>query len=343
MMAVVTIISSCSNADETTPIIPVEEQISYTVSLNPTGDYTNVTEEQLSRADSPTKYYGINVYCMKTDGSESGYSFYAYGIFDNTDNMTISLLGGYKYRFVCASYVEGEDQIYINSRTNQFGGYPFNYRKFENQFTYTSDDYSLGIDDTRVTTAKVVDDGGYSSSTNYNTAPQMTMMYGMVSDFVPADNSTVIIPMIRIGYGIKVVVASIPDGSLNARVTDLSFGSYGNYGWSKDFTEAGEAETVVADGIYSAIIYTDWEERVKSYTTTNTFYFYWTRANGYVQEFSQNVTFKNNVKTVVTVNLTGGAGDVSIGIEEDNASITDEDVTVNYDGGNISDTPLDPQ
>lgn len=340
MMAVVAIISSCSNADETTPIIPVEEQISYTVSLNPTGDYTNVTEEQLSRADSPTKYYGINVYCMKTDGSESGYSFYAYGIFDNTDNMTISLLGGYKYRFVCASYEEGEDQIYIDSGTNRFGDYPFKSKKCENQFTYTTKDYSLGIDDTCVTTAKVFN--RYSDPTKYSAAPQMTMMYGMVSDFVPADNSTVIIPMIRIGYGIKVVVACIPDGNLKVSVFDLGFGAYSN-GWSKDFTEAGEAETVVADGIYSAITYTDWEERVKSYTTANTINFYWTRANGYVQEFSQNVTFKNNVKTVVTVNLTGGAGDVSIGIEEDNASITDEDVTVNYDGGNISDTPLDPQ
>jgi len=359
-----TVTSSCSSADEPLPEpTPNEEGTTYEVSLNLAGDYTDVTEEPLGRAgeEAPKKYYGVNVYCMKTDGSESKYSFYAYGIFDNVEDMKISLLGGYKYKFECASYENAEDSVYI-SYSNYFGQYPFNSRKLENKFNITTwDSYKLGINSTKTTTVatynryknyKDYNGNTYSASESYNNTPQLKVMYGSISDFEPAKNKTATIPLIKVGYGLKIVVNGVPDGSLEVSPPSLgnSSCSSSNYGttsssnyWSKTFTEAGEMEKSVADGIFSASSYSDWENRIMSYTSKNTIYFYWTRANGYRQEFTEEVTLKRNVKTVVTVNLTGGASDISIGINEDNAEMSDENVNVDYDGGDMNDTPVNPE
>lgn len=47
--------------------------------------------------------------------------------------------------------------------------------------------------------------------------------------------------------------------------------------------------------------------------------------------------------TTITVNLKGGANDVTLGVNEDETPMGNEDISIDYDGGNLNDTPVDPQ
>ena len=62
------------------------------------------------RLVAPKKIYGINVY-YKKDG-DTQYQNYAYGLFDNIEDMTISLIGGYKYKFECSMVKNDADTLY---------------------------------------------------------------------------------------------------------------------------------------------------------------------------------------------------------------------------------------
>ena len=92
-------------------------------------------------------------------------------------------------------------------------------------------------------------------------------------------------------------------------------------------------------------VYGCWKKAVagEDYTTTFTISFTWTRANGYTQNFSKQFTVKRNVMTNINVTLTGGSEEVSVGIQEENSEMTSESTDVNYDGGSLNGTEVDPQ
>lgn len=367
LIALVTVVasaitSSCSSTDEPLPEpTPNEEGTTYEVSLNLAGEYTDITEEPLSRAgeEAPKKYYGIEVYCMKTDGTETKYSNYAYGVFDNKESMTISLLGGYKYRFICASFEDGEESLYV-SDYGYTGQYPFNGRKVTNAFTISSSNSGFTLSSVKATTAKCVDyfttERKLSAASSYSYAdkPNMKILYGALDDFVPSQGATATIPMYKVGYGLRIVVNGVPDGSLYVSPSPTPYYEYEKTGsnpqsyskslsWSKSFTESGSIENVFTGGIFDATKNSDWKDRILNYTTQHTIYFTWTRANGYQQSFNKSVTLKRNVMTVLTVNLTGGASDMNIGIDEYAPEMTTEEDNIDYDGGDMNDTPVNPE
>ena len=94
---------SCSNNEDELLSKEQEQndQETYTVSFDLGGEFISTSETPLSRTEViPKKIYGINVYYKKD--SEQNYQNYAYGLFDNIEDMTISLIGGYKYKFECS-------------------------------------------------------------------------------------------------------------------------------------------------------------------------------------------------------------------------------------------------
>ena len=81
------------------------------------GDIT-VEESPLSKAageeTESTDLYGINVYYDKErDGNID--DVYGYGLFDNIADMNISLLTGYKYKFVCSLVKDGKNEVAYNN------------------------------------------------------------------------------------------------------------------------------------------------------------------------------------------------------------------------------------
>lgn len=90
------------------------------------GDIT-VEESPLSKSageeTESTDLYGINVYYDKErDGNIN--DVYGYGLFDNIADMNISLLTGYKYKFVCSLVKDGKNEVaYNNYRFYSYSSY----------------------------------------------------------------------------------------------------------------------------------------------------------------------------------------------------------------------------
>ena len=107
---------SCSNNEDELPPKEQEQtsQETYTISFNLGGEFISTSETPLSRTEvTPKKIYGINVY-YKKDG-DTWYQNYAYGLFDNIQDMTISLISGYKYKFECSMVQNDTDTLYHNN------------------------------------------------------------------------------------------------------------------------------------------------------------------------------------------------------------------------------------
>ena len=113
---------SCSNNEDELPPKEQTNQETYTISFNLGGEFISTSETPLSRTEvAPKKIYGINVY-YKKDGN-TWYDNYAYGLFDNIQDMTISLISGYRYKFECTMIQNDNDIIYHDK--NGYYGRPF--------------------------------------------------------------------------------------------------------------------------------------------------------------------------------------------------------------------------
>ncbi len=344
-----TVITSCSNGAEPLPEpSPNEDGAVYEVKLSFSGEIPDITEseEPISRADesTPKRVYGINVWCMKADGSETSYKNYAYGLFDNKDDMIISLLGGYKYRFECYMVEDDIDKLYIPA-DRITGRYPFCFQKIDNKFVIGSSSSGFYFNNTRITTQKAV--AYYNHPDYYQSHPTIGIFYGIINDYTPSQNSVATIPIYKIGYyGLRIVVSDVPDGTLEVDPGYYDF----DEDWlqrSQTFTESGSMEKLFTGGFYRALSNSgtyvkDWLSEMQNFSTSSNVSFTWTRGNGYKQTFDKTVTLKRNVMTILTVNLTGGAGEVSLGFEEHSEDMSTENDSVDFDGGDMNDTPVDP-
>lgn len=334
MALIGSVITSCSNADEPLPepTTSNDEGASYEVSINFAGEYTEITEEPLGRADeeSPKKFYGINVYCMKTDGSESAYSRYAYGVFDNIADMRITLLGGYKYKFECTSATEGDDLFYKDSS--------YLYRPFTTSEVFSSGDdrfYKSQLNNF-ITSQSYYLNGiqlgnTYDNFKSTKIYPRMDRYYGELTDFIPSEGGVANIPMKRTVFGLKIIVNGVPDGTLRWTINSL----YTN----KTCTGSDIVEVSTIYTFYE--VKKCWE--TDTYSQDFTISFTWTRSNGYKQYFSEDFTAKRNVMTTINVNLKGGANDISLGIVEEDTPMESEEISIDYDGGDMNDTPVNPE
>ena len=120
-----TLFSCSNNKDE---LLSKEQERNdqeiYTVSFDLGGEFISTSETPLSRTEViPKKIYGINVYYKKDDNSS--YQNYAYGLFDNIEDMTISLIGGYKYKFECSMVKNDVDTLYYDNHTYYAPFYDF--------------------------------------------------------------------------------------------------------------------------------------------------------------------------------------------------------------------------
>ena len=98
------------------------------------GDIT-VEESPLSKSageeTESTDLYGINVYYDKErDGNID--DVYGYGLFDNIADMNISLLTGYKYKFVCSLVKDGKNEVAYNN-------YRFYYSSYYSSYYHTAE------------------------------------------------------------------------------------------------------------------------------------------------------------------------------------------------------------
>lgn len=319
---------------------PTENAEAYTVSFAFQGDIT-VSERPLSKAEVVKDLYGINVYYKKE--GEDTYKPYGYGLFDNLESMTISLLTGYKYKFVCTMVVEGTQKIHAQQeydyQTQSYykSGYyaPFKHSyesKYSNSsnnsyYSVLSNKFIIGNNDLFSGLEK-----GYShikSNYDYFNYPATDRYYGETTDYVPQKNGSVTIDLKRTAFGAKFIVEGLVDGELNI------------YGFSNSINLTKEA--LSNEAIYTfSDVKSAWQKN--DYSQTFTINLTWNRSNGVSQKLDdQQVTFKRNVMTEVKINLNGTANDSGIGINKDNTAMTNENVNINVSGGDQTDTDVNPQ
>lgn len=174
------------------------------------------TGEVQTKSTGTDDLYGINVYY---DPSRDGNSntHYAYGIFDNKDDMSITLLSGYTYKFECTLVKDAKKLLYYGQYgDNTFSGYakPFQTNVSEssqltNSFVYGTD-YLSGIDSGAATVK--------SASTGYENQvmPSIMRYYGRVSGYTPVTGGIVRIPLKKAVFGLRIIIDKVPEGKLSA-------------------------------------------------------------------------------------------------------------------------------
>lgn len=332
---------SCSNSDD--ELLSKEQgqnsQETYTISFDLGGEFISTSDTPLSRTEvvSKKKIYGINVY-YKKDG-EQNYQNYAYGLFDNIEDMTISLIGGYKYKFECSMVQNDVDTLYYKQQINSNIEYyaPF-HRGTSNNYSF----YGVALGNkfnisTTYNSIRFIGLQGGLSSTKGNTIsstyPRLDRFYGELTDYIPTKEGVAKIDLKRTAFGFKFIVTPPTDGTLSVN---------NNYsGIDPNIKISSDDSTVETSAIYTFYdVYRCWE--VEKYTEDFTIKLTWVRANGATQTFEKIVTAKRNVMTTINVNVNGSSTDSSLGIKEEDTSMKSENVDMSFNGGDLDDNEVNP-
>ena len=290
-----------------------------TISLGVGGDFS-VSSEPATKAGADDGIYGINVYFDKEKDSKTD-DIYALGVFDNVADMTITLLSGYKYRFVCTFAKNGEHTLYYGQYDgNTYMGYakPFQTNKHSstelgNSFVYSNQtgEYLSGLG----TGNAVVTSSGSPYDQQY---PRIHRYYGELDSYTPVTGGVATIPLKKTVFGLKLIIKGVPEGSLNAKVVTGSYTLLDKTATSTDYVSGSELHSY-------ANVYDCWKNEstlagTVSWTYTSSKFSQWNLSG------SSNITFKRNVLTTVTVNVTPDSASPSISLTEEE---WDDENTIN--------------
>ena len=324
------IVSCNSDSDDLVTPQPKQPDVvaeTVDVSLGFVGDPISISENPLTRADSKKKIYGINVYY--SEGDNGSYQHYAYGLFDNVEDMKISLISNYTYKFECTIVQDDLDELYVysggyyGSPFSNGNSYEYQKTKLENKFivSTTSSDHLIQM---KEGTSRIKEGPGVY--------PRTIRLYGELEGYKPTNGGTAVINMKRTVFGAKFVVTPPADGSLEVSVNYL-FGT---------IVKAGDSE-FSQEAIYTFNnVYDCWlqqEDRTLDFDLNLT----WNRANGVTQTFSKTLTMKRNVMTTVNISVSGSTtGESSVGFNEENTAMSNTTVNVSFNGGSQDDNNVNP-
>lgn len=294
---------------------PVKELKEYTVSLKLGGEITS-SDSPLARAETAsTDLYGVQVY-RKING-EADYNYFAYGLFDNMNDIKINLLEGSIYKFEVLLVKNGKNTLNKNGK-----GYkePFNNMTRTggsllvsetplNNDSFTYSDFYLGY----------IKNGSIGYQNYY---PEGDWYYGEFSNYIPSNNGTVEIDLKHTVFGLQYKVTGITDGTVSVTIENEKRSFFTNSSITDDYTS--EEKIIVFYDVYSAWQYAN------NYTENLTVSLSWTRGVGVVQDLgSKTIQVKRNVMNVVRIQLGANDGNASLGITtEDDTNMRGEEVTI---------------
>ena len=329
--AVMGIMAFASCQESITPENPAQEQEFYTVQLGFGGEW-DVTYEPLTRGNDNNDLYGIQVYSTSDTESETDWTKYAYGLFDDVDNVSISLLKGFKYKFVATMIVDGKNKLHFDGNACFVPFFVYGkdtYCPLANTFTYSSEDYFMEIDSGRTFLIGFANDFYHPNTERY---------YGELLDYVPEESSNdkAKIHMKRTSFGAKFIA----QGKL---------------------AKAGRLEVLMAEAPAISIDLTQEKQHDDIYTFRNVKAAYDYQTGNYEKDIdvsinwyydtedgevtvplgTHKITYKRNATTVVKINLenTNVEGGLGFELVETGAMVDGDEYVIN-DGGNV-DTEID--
>jgi len=302
-----------------TPDEPNTTPKEFLVSLGFSGEITSIEESPLSRA-ATNDLYGIQVYSSPT--SSDNYKPYAYGLFDSKDGMVIKLLEGYKYKFVSSMVVDGKQKInsYESSYDHPFTRSGFS-TKLENKFNYDS--------------GKEMDRLDYGSTNLglfgnfYFYHPNIMRYYGEVTDYVPTANGSVSINMKKVVFGAKFITEGFTEGTLYIKLKDAPT------------LQLVFPQTEIED-IFTFSHNYGGSWTADTYTETILVSISWQKGDGVIEPLmNQEITFKRNIKTTITVKVNDSSVNQGLNItEEKNELQPGENIVLESSGA--GNTPVNP-
>ena len=274
-----------------------EEPETYTVQLGWAGEILDVSYEPMATRAATDDLYGIQVYSKpKTAGSTIDWTPYAYGLFDDPSNITITLQSSSKYKFVASMIKDGKNRVY-----NYKGEYydPF-YKCLDNHFIYTAEDpFYL---DQGSTSLRKSDGNGY-----YYDRPNIERFYGELSDYDAGQSNTIAkINMKRASFGAKFIVGGklAIEGKLDIQIE----------GAPKMELALTEGDDQISD-----IFTFGWVNKVwanDNYTENVDVTFNWIRKDGTTMPLGTHaITFKRNTITIVEVNIDKDGNDEGVDLD----------------------------
>lgn len=303
-----------------TPDEPNTTPKEFLVSLGFSGEITSIEESPLSRA-ATNDLYGIQVYSSPT--SSDNYKPYAYGLFDSKDGMVIKLLEGYKYKFVSSMVVDGKQKIssYKSSYNNPFDRTGLS-TKLENKFNYDSGKEMGRLDDGYTYLAEL------SGSFDH---PNTMRYYGEVTDYVPTANGSVSINMKKVVFGAKFITEGFTEGTLYIKLKDAPT-------LQLVFPQTEVEDIFTFENEYPSG--NRWT--ADTYTENILVSISWQKNDGaIVPLINQEVTFKRNVKTTITVKVNDSSVNQGLNItEEKNELQPGENIVLESSGA--GNTPVNP-
>jgi len=264
----------------------------------------------LARAETEsTDLYGIQVY-RKESGKDT-YNYFAYGLFDNVNDMKINLLEGSAYKFVVLLVKDAKNKISTESYSSY--GNPFMHGNpyYSNN---TSMDNTFNINSSyHFETLKK----GYMNSTEY---PEADWYYGETEEYTPSVDGTVNIDLKHTVFGLQYEVSGITDGTVSITIKNGTRTFFTKSDITTDYTS--EEKIIAFYDTYSAWQYAD------NYTENLSVAVDWTRGIGVLQPLgTKDIQVKRNMMNVVRIQLGSNDGSATFGITtEDDTTMTEESV-----------------
>ena len=321
MLSMLSLATSCENpnARPEQPDTPTEpEYVTVSLGLNVELDYEY---EPLTRAEENNDLYGIQVYSTPVPATENAeWTKYAYGLFDNVDNLTIKLVRGYEYKFVATMVKDGKDKIEFWN-----GGYcdPFN-----SQRTSTS------VSSTPISTSFIYAQLGMSNLGQYRGPKEHSRgerYYGELEGYIPGDNeSKATIELKRTSFGAKYIAKGefAENGTLEILMGETPQ-------LNINLAEANEVSEIYSF-LYPRGAWLD-----ESYTETESVTLRIAYSDGTTDPLgTHNITFKRNTTTVVNVDLSVG-GENGVGFVITDGGEMPEDTEITIKDGEIVDTEIE--
>lgn len=311
-----------------------------TVSLGISGDFS-VSSNPTTRAASDEGIYGINVYFDKEkDGNTN--DIYAFGIFDNVEDMTITLLSGYKYTFKCTLVRDGDDKLYFGQYGgNTYSGYakPFQTSKVSssqvsNSFKYTSNsggEYLTGIGSG---IAIINNNGAASGDVSH---PKLNRYYGESANYSPVVGGVVTIPLKKTCFGLKLIIKGVPEGKLSASV---KLKNDGDVLVSKETGADDYIGEAVTYSVKDIVLFASTENAsapaVVTWAFTSSKFSQWNLSG------TSDITVKRNVLTTVTVSVTPDTASASVSLTEEEWN-DDNDIYMGINTDGLIDIIVNPE
>ncbi len=302
-----------------------------TVSLKLDGDFDAfVDQEPMTKAGTSNDAYGINVYYDDKEGDGATNDPYAYGLFDNVADMTITLLSKHKYTVQCTLVKNARNTLYFGQAFgNTYSGYadPFQTRDFSsnvispnstpitNKFIIGTSICFSGFDSGDAHVASTSPTVGNSTK-----CASVNRFYGETRQYEPVAGGKIDVYLKRVIFGAKFVVTGLKEGTLDVKCGDFFSKTYNT-------DDGGDEKIYTFPNVYKV-----W---LNDTPLTENVTISYASARGKLWNISQEqkVQFKRNVMTTMNIQVNPDLSGANFNVTEE--ELEDDnviDMGINTDG-----------